>query len=128
MRRTRWLATLLLVGGCTAPSTPPARYAGYYAMGFEEDAFYPCEQSEGWWVTEAPELRRRYSQLASEPYQRLYAVVRGKLSAPGHYGHLGRYTHELAIGEVIELRAPQPGDCAAAGQPAPSPGTPQGSP
>lgn len=106
------LAPLVLAGCATAATAPaPERYAGFFERGFEVESFHACGEPSPWWVTDAPELRRRYAEVARAPYERVYAVVVGETGPVGRFGQLGGYTRELAVSRVEELRAPRAGDC-----------------
>lgn len=113
MRRWTILALPLALGACVSgisgPDEPILR--GHYSQGFEVDAFQPCGREESWWVTDGESLRSRYRALNPSQYQRVYAVVRGRTGPEGKYGHLGSYTRELSVSEVISIRAEGAGDC-----------------
>jgi hypothetical protein len=44
-------------------------------------------------------------------YKTVYAQVVAEVSAPGKYGHLGKFTYEMTIAEVLAASAVIPGDC-----------------
>lgn len=111
--RTFAFALPLLLAGCPMSSTAPEpqRYEGFFKQGFETESFQPCGSKEEWWVTEGAELRQRYNEVADLNYDPVYVVVRGQLGPEGKFGHLGLYTRQIAVSEVIEIRLPQHGDC-----------------
>lgn len=101
----------LLATGCAKATEPAAlRYEGHYSWGFEVNGFQPCGSSESWWVTEG-DLHARYRQVAGRDYEPVYVVLRGEAGPPGKFGHLGAYARELAVREVVEMRAARDGDC-----------------
>jgi hypothetical protein len=109
------------------PAPPPvdvpdavSTYAGLYAQGFETMAFRPCDREASWWVAETGDLSARYHEVAARAYDPVYAVVKGTVGPEGHYGHMGAYTRELRVTEVVEVRRPSPGECGYA----PEPGSP----
>lgn len=99
------LLALALAGACaTAGAGGNTEYAGLYAQGFEVDSFRPCGSPEKWWVVQGEELRERYRQVATQPYEEVYVVVRGRVGPPGRYGHLGGYSRQLSMTEVVQVR------------------------
>lgn len=107
------LAVVLALGGCATLTDPTTsrEYTGLYASGFEVEGFVPCGTDESWWVTEGEELRERYGEVATRPYEAVYVVVRGAVGPEGRYGHLGAYPHEIAVSDVVEIRPARPGEC-----------------
>lgn len=90
-------------------------FEGFPGFGFETSAFTPCGVKEHWWVTSAndevgEELTRAYD-AASTQNRPVYARLRGKITPKGSYGHLGMYTREFTVSEIVDLRAKQAGDC-----------------
>lgn len=92
----------------TPDSTAPdgsAEYSGHYSVGFEVSEFVPCSSDESWWLVGTPELM---SQVQSDepgraPTTPVFVRVRGELSGPGSYGHLGTYDRQLTVTEVLEV-------------------------
>ena len=87
-----------------------------YSYGFETSAFTPCGVKEHWWVGPAndevgQELMRAYNATTSTQNRGVYARLRGKITPKGSYGHLGFYTREFTVSEIVDLRAQQAGDC-----------------
>jgi hypothetical protein len=101
--------SLAACGGTQASDT----HRGYFSYGFETSAFHPCNSDEAWWVTGegTAALIEQYGQVAPADYEPVYAEVRGQVSEPGAYGHLGAYQRELTVTEVVELRAAGEDDC-----------------
>jgi hypothetical protein len=123
------LALALLAGICSAlpgqegPSLPasPAKigvsaiYSGVYASTGSESIFSPCDVygiGSGWWVRftnqrDSAFLRYQYGDTRM-PTLAHFIRVRGRVSAPGHYG-LGYQRQEIVIDSVLEIKeAPQP--------------------
>ena len=114
MKRWTILALPLALGACVSAITgtgSPALLRGHYSQGFEVDAFRECGSDESWWVTQAGPLRERYRALNPSQYQSVYVELRGEAGPRGQYGHLGQYRRELAVSEVMIIRAEAEGDC-----------------
>ena len=101
----RYSATLLLVSlgsfvGCAreqAPLPEQGVYAGYYLRGFEVSSFRPQGSADEWWVS--------WVNPEAMPHQQIgYIAVRGSVTNVGRHGHLGGYSRELTVAEVIEFR------------------------
>ncbi|MCC7077191.1 MAG: hypothetical protein IT198_08710 [Acidimicrobiia bacterium] len=79
-------------------------YTGHYSTGFEVSAFVECGSDEQWWVVGSAELTEEVEAAAdSPPYEPVYLRVRGTLSEPGTYGHLGAYQRQLTVTEVLDV-------------------------
>jgi hypothetical protein len=92
-------------------------FAGYFTSGFEVSSFVPCDAQDapgygaGYWLSAAPGAGffERYSEISqgvSPPpggYVTVFTRFRGTLSPPGNYGHLGAYSHEVTVIELIEM-------------------------
>jgi hypothetical protein len=121
---------LLLAAAVAAPAAALARaagepplpeYHGHYSWGFEVSRFVACgspADDRPWWVTLSDRaLAQRDSVVATLPgpaparvYVRWRGVAGGRLPSAGHMGRSRRY---FAAGEIVELRLPRSGDCAA---------------
>jgi hypothetical protein len=97
-----------LLGACAL--SPPARtYTGIYAEGLETMTFQPEGQNETWAVAGGSGV---YALQAAAPHVtspdgvrapfRVRATIRGELSRPGRYGHLGFFRRQITITEVLE--------------------------
>ena len=111
----------MLASGCSADEPPkpidsptysppePQLFKGYYVSGFERSEFRPRQR---WWLSGAIEgcpfldfNQKRYS-----PWRQTYLELKGVLSPPGQYGHLGAYNRELTIVETVSCRPPAEGE------------------
>ena len=96
------------------PAAPPADsvgiYSGVYASTFNESIFSACDVpgiGSGWWLRFHSEidgrfLRYQYSS-AGMPTVSHFIRVRGRLSAPGHYGE-GFQLRELVVDSVLDVQ------------------------
>ncbi len=87
----------------------PVEVAGFYATSFEQSAFRPCHGGQKWW-TEG-NFGDNYDEIVPWSGAPVYVRLRGELSMPGSYGHLGGYPRQFTVTEELEMRLPQPGDC-----------------
>ncbi len=105
------IVIVFVILGCssTSPNWPTEGvFQGYYTKGFEVSSFTPDGIEEEWWldgsigkiVNQMIAPKNETSKIKSPAY----IVVRGKLSPPGNYGHLGHYNRELVVEEVIEVK------------------------
>lgn len=92
----------------TGPTS--GEFSGYYSSGFEVSSFVSCDNpNEQWWLGADPATRfyDRYNALTGGPppgnYAAVYVRFRGNLTAPGLYGHLGAYTREVYVTELLEM-------------------------
>lgn len=99
--------------GLTTGSTS-GEFSGYYTSGFEVSSFVPCAEAgpaasgEAWWLGGAAEsgFYDQYLDVIGPDageYVTVFVVWRGTVSPPGTYGHLGAYTREATVEEVIEM-------------------------
>jgi hypothetical protein len=111
-----WMTFGLLLFGLVACSGGAAEadvYEGHFIFGFETSSFEPCGQEEAWWVVgeSLTELTQAYSDISPESYNPVFVRLRGEISKSGQYGHLGAYTREFQVLEVLEVRQADPQDC-----------------
>jgi hypothetical protein len=96
-------------------SPTSGEFSGYFTAGFEVSSFVPCSGSEiggdagPWWTGGTPEsgFYDRYLDVigATGPeYVTVYVRWRGTVSPLGTYGHMGEYTREATVEEVLEMR------------------------
>lgn len=111
--RKAMLTLVLALAGCATltDATASREYTGLYASGFEVEGFVPCGTEESWWVAGGEELRERYREVATRPYEAVYVVVRGEVGPEGRYGHLGAYPREIEVSDLVEIRPARPGEC-----------------
>ena len=74
-----------------------------------EGMYFTTDDGRGpyWLVAEGAawdEINAPLRNSGGGPYGRVRLVVEGELSAPGRYGHMGAYTHELRVTRVLETR------------------------
>lgn len=97
-----------LLGAC-AISPATRTYTGIYAEGLESTTFQPDGQDETWAVAggsgvyalQAAAPRVVSSDGVRAPF-RVRATIRGEVSGPGRYGHLGFFRRQITITEVLE--------------------------
>jgi hypothetical protein len=96
------------------------KYAGFWTVGFETSAFVPCGSSETWWLSATNEstLPEQLKALAGREVfssrrnvHLVYLEAIGRLSEPGHFGHLGAYPRDLQVSVAKVVRLPSPTDC-----------------
>jgi hypothetical protein len=108
------LALFLLLGACVSPFHHAERvYTGVYAEGMETMTFRAEGRDETWSVASgggvytlqnaAPRVHAA-ERGPREPFS-VRATVRGVVSAPGRYGHLGLFPREITITDVVEVHA-----------------------
>lgn len=100
-----------------SPPEQPVELTGHMVIGFEIASFVPCQPldppdeppgyGQGYWLSADPgvELYDAYHAAVGEDYLPAYIHLTGRLSPPGQYGHLGAYTRELTITEILEINA-----------------------
>jgi hypothetical protein len=104
-------------------SPPAPLYSGHYDFGFEVAAFAPCGLDESWWVEVGTPgafepvsdfITRHIAQFHDGQFIRgsLFVRWRGTVGPRGSYGHRGGYPRVIRVSEVLEVRWPEPNDCA----------------
>mgnify|MGYP006309447293 CR=1 FL=1 len=117
-----WIVSFVLLGVCSflAIGKPmeSGTWEGFVSFGANMSDFRPCGSRDIWWLKGkrytdiADEMRRRYSELVDQPYERVYARLKGKISkTKGQFGPLGTYDRVFYVSEILEMRAKQEGDC-----------------
>jgi hypothetical protein len=98
----------VLLAACSSAAPTTERFTGLYADGFEMQAFTADGRGESWWVNLEPPARETINAVKganAPPFGfRIRAVVEGRLSDPGHYGHLGAYPRQLTITRVLSAK------------------------
>ena len=120
----RTIPTLLAVGLLGACSNENAVadadaivQAGCYYTGFEASSFVPLppKDTESWWVINPPEsFGSQLLSLAGDKLGRgdrfsVAVKIRGILSKPGRYGHMGIADREVQILSFSDMRVPAEG-------------------
>jgi hypothetical protein len=92
----------------TGPST--GEFSGFYTSGFEVSSFIACGQTdEQWWLGADPATgfydyyRTLTGSQAPGDYTAVFVRFRGNLTAPGLYGHLGAYSREVYVTDLLEM-------------------------
>jgi hypothetical protein len=112
-------------------------FVGYYRTSFEISSFVPCAMGDlpgyakGYWLTADPQVEfydhyrttiaaSSGSAIAGSDDARAIVFVRfiGQLSPPADpngagYGHLGSYTHEITVTQILEMTPYTTKQCAA---------------
>jgi len=90
---------------------PDGVYRGRYIKQFEVSSFQPCGSSEKWWVT--GRVEPLIARLTSGGFVGggAYVELRGRVSSRGRYGHLGAYSREFAVEQVLLVRPHRSSDC-----------------
>jgi hypothetical protein len=86
-------------------------YEGTYSRGFEYSGFQAIDSQEVWWLSgktaELYKLIHSKQQTVRSPGSILgqaHVKLKGKLRTGGRYGHMGRYSKELIVTEVISAK------------------------
>ena len=82
-------------------------FRGTYFVGDESNGFAPCGKSESWWVNFSDSARETLRSKKITGWGHWPMRVRGTLSPPGHYGHLGGYPRQLHVEQVIAIGRPE---------------------
>jgi hypothetical protein len=82
-------------------------YRGVFHVGDERNAFEPCGKNESWWIDFSDPARETLRANKITGWGRWPMRVRGTLSPPGHYGHLGMYPQQLHLEQVIATGRPE---------------------
>ena len=107
---------------------------GVFETGFEHSGFYAnavCPEGTGsFWVSWTPEsmfAERLEGETGVDPFSEpdvlaFRVTVRGEVSPPGEYGHLGQYPREVTVFELIDAEIAN--DCDDVDEPSGSVGPP----
>jgi hypothetical protein len=112
MKRLLLFACLLLCA-CATPLAAQ-RYTGDLVWSFETSSFTTDDGRGPWWLSGQGEawsaVTAPIERSGHGPWGRVHLVIEGNLSAPGHFGQLGRYQRQLQVTRVISstLIAAQP--------------------
>lgn len=99
----------LALAACASPASARAqRFSGTYDWHFETSSFRPDGGGGPYWLSgEGDTLEQIAAPIGHTDrgtWGRFHIVVEGRLSAEGHYGHMGGYQRELRVTRVIESR------------------------
>ncbi|MEZ4702040.1 MAG: hypothetical protein R2834_17030 [Rhodothermales bacterium] len=122
MRYTRYVIPILVaawIAGCAVLDGDLDVYEGTYDVGFEVNAFQPCDETETWWVVgpnsavdrlvdQTLAVRAADSTRANAP---VFVRLQGKPGPSGQYGNTGAYEREFSLQDVLEVRTFREGDC-----------------
>lgn len=89
----------------------PRPLRGIYRHGWEVQSFRPCGSREDWWVGNEADLRPRAERAGLNPDGPLLVEVRASVSPPGRFGHLGGYSRQIGVEEVLRVEAARAGHC-----------------
>ena len=113
----------ILLASCTPPQD--SIYEGLFSSAFEVSVFYPCGLSTptalvgesgyvetGYWLISTPDsgfneqLQEFHSLRGPTGQLSVYVKVVGKLSPTKEhgYGHLGMYSNEISVLEVLDMK------------------------
>jgi putative lipoprotein len=70
-------------------------------LGHEVRTFQPCGEVSELWLIPTTELRSAYDALSYEPYQPVFAELRGELGPPPESGFGAEYQGQLKVFTVI---------------------------
>ena len=99
--------------------TRDVEFTGHFTSSFEVSSFVPCAPetpvpgyfSNAYWVSSTPEsgFYDRYIDVTGTPRAQqpagktVYVHIIGDLSPEGEHGHLGGYSHEITVTQVLEM-------------------------
>ena len=89
---------------------------GTIQLGFETSSFHPNSLDEYWWVSfDSDSAYNAYINYAgpAKPvvdyndrisfYKKVTCKIKGQLSKPGNYGHMGIYDRKIKIKEIVKI-------------------------
>jgi hypothetical protein len=108
-------AAALMLAICSAPfasaqdgPSQTRRFSGVYVNGWEVQLFIENgrENEQPYWITMTPEARAVVGAVLPAEFEpgegvRVHITFDGRLSPPGHYGHLGVYPYTVLVENVI---------------------------
>ena len=109
MKRAFLIGLLALaLSSCSTPQGARRTFTGVWEWSFETSSFRTDRGVGPYWLTaEGDNWEQLVQPLRASgqgPWGKVAVVVEGDLSAPGQYGHLGAYSHQLRVTRVIEAR------------------------
>ena len=89
---------------CASRSAKDPAYAGEYFYNFESSYLTPDGKNEAWCINAGSMAKAILpAKDVNGQWGTSHVVVRGKLSAPGSYGGLGRCKHVLHVSEIVDV-------------------------
>jgi hypothetical protein len=121
----KWLSWVLyalafrnLVFGVIGRPMKEGTWEGFVNYIAGTATYRPCKPRETWWLKGkrysgiGDEIKKKHTELAENPYDKIYARLRGKINkTKGQYGPLGTYHRVFYVTEILEIRAREKGDC-----------------
>jgi len=119
-------------GPCMAPpqeTDVTKQLKGVISFSFEHSGFVECGSTRKYWFGRGTQQIENRDPPGWEKARRLldaqrgdgarhrrnatrvYVEMRGRVSGPGHYGHLGQYDYSVEPLEITDARAKPPSDC-----------------
>jgi hypothetical protein len=105
MRRVSacFISLVLAPLGASAQSAAPEVYSGEYFYNFENAMLTPDGSKECWAIHGDMRQAEIPAKAGESPWGTAHVMVRGTLSAPGHYGNLGACTRVLKVIEILQI-------------------------
>ena len=97
----------------TAEDMSLQEWRGMLVWGHEVREFRSCDSEEAFWVVdETGDLWDRYREVdvGSEPYSRIFVVLRGRLEPPPVEGFGADYPATIRVCEIVSME-PETGEC-----------------
>ena len=88
-------------GAPAAGESPGIRVRGHVVLGHEVRTFQPCGEASKLWVVPTAELRSAYDALSHEPYEPVFAELRGELGPPPESVFGAEYQGQLQVLTVM---------------------------
>ena len=108
-------AVLVSICAAQAPVMGPSKfYRGHYRHGFKVYEFTPCGAKKPWSVSiegDVASLVKAVTSSGGLIGGLAYVELHGRLSPPGHWGHLNQYRHEITVDRVLRASRKSPLDC-----------------
>jgi hypothetical protein len=107
-------STLITIAACASARNAayePRPLRGIYRHGWEVQSFRPSGSRENWWVANGADLRPRAERAGLDPDGPLLLELRASVSPPGRFGHLGGYSRQIGVEEVLRVEAARVDRC-----------------
>ena len=86
----------------------PRWYSGRFTLRWEVSSFEPDGTRERWWVSFERADEKARKRLVESSAAGIEVRLRGAVSKPGSYGHLGQYDREFTVEKIGEMAKPAP--------------------